>query len=130
VTRAALALALLLTTACGTITIDEAGRHHVTLAVVTSISPATVAGHDIGARVTGPRDIIVLPQWSTNAPLIAHELCHAVQWRTFGAGFPITYAKQALAFGYWDAPFEVEARAAESDPWYLAWALDLIGTLE
>jgi len=129
--RAALALTLALTIACGTVTISEDGRHPVTLTVVDSLTPATVGGHSIGARTVSMSEIVILPEYATFTPLVAHELCHTVQWRQLGAaGFLITYAHQVLTFGYWDAPLEVECRAAEGDEWYLAWADDLIGTLD
>lgn len=46
-------------------------------------------------------------------PLIAHEMCHVKQWWKYAiVGFVVLYAFYLLRDGYWDNPFEVEARQA------------------
>lgn len=128
--RAALLLAVLLV-ACGSFHDPcEVGRYPVTLTVVASLTPSHVGGHAVGARVVSPTDIVILPEYRTSVRLVAHELAHIVQWNRIGWDFPIVYAHQVITFGYWDAPLEIEARAAAVDAWYLAWAWDVIDALE
>lgn len=75
---------------------------------------------------TAGRDTIVFTSESKiKRKLLAHELCHIVQWNTV-VDFPLRYASQVSRYGYDDAPFEIEAKEAEEDPWFLQWADYLI----
>lgn len=127
-TLTTLALMLLLSS-CGINTMDEGGRHPVTLTVGDTINCGLAPRCE--AQVRSMNEIYALRGYEDNLNLIAHELVHTVQWREYGAvGFPIAYALQVVSYGYQDAPFEVEARELANDPWYEAWAADLISTLE
>lgn len=42
-----------------------------------------------------------------------HEDQHKLQFKKYGIiGYSIRYCYQLLRYGYWNAPFEIEARAA------------------
>jgi hypothetical protein len=60
--------------------------------------------------------------------LLAHELRHVMQAESHP--WPWAYfAQWALTgFSYRDMPFEVEARAAENEPFYRQWARDLLAS--
>jgi hypothetical protein len=48
------------------------------------------------------------PRW------IKHEECHKIQWKRDGwLKFFFTYLQYQMQFGYWNNPYEVEARKAE-----------------
>jgi len=49
--------------------------------------------------------------------LLKHELCHVRQYQQHGfAGFLIKYLWESIRKGYYNNRFEVEARAAETEP--------------
>lgn len=63
--------------------------------------------------VTLPWGIYILAERLADRELIAHEQAHARQIELYGlAGFYARYAYQMLRHGYWNAPLEIEARAA------------------
>lgn len=85
-----------------------------------------LGGNWVAAQVPFKRTIWVRPGTPLTKPLIAHELCHVMQAEKHP--WPWAYFWQWLTTGrsYWDMPFEVEARAAEKDPFYLEWAEEVI----
>lgn len=120
---------IILLAACASITPNEVGRHPVELMVVDQLWCFTVP--DCFGQVVSANKIRMLRGYHTNTTLVAHELVHTVQWRELGrVGFLITYAKQFVAYGYDNMPLEVQARELAAHPWYQAWAMDLIATLE
>ena len=49
-----------------------------------------------------------------NTRLVKHELCHVQQYKEHGfIGFLIKYLWGCMRYGYYNCPFEKEARAAE-----------------
>ncbi len=51
-----------------------------------------------------------------NKQLLCHELTHVMQWKKYGIViFPILYLWYSLKYGYYQNPFEAEARAGEED---------------
>lgn len=61
------------------------------------------------------RVVYVLPGHERNARLLRHERCHLAQIERDGRLlFAVKYAWLTLRHGYWDNPYEVEAREAES----------------
>ena len=80
--------AFLLLSSCGMPTRpNEYGRYPVELIVVDRVSKNFVA------RVTSRSTIIIEREYKRNVTIVAHELCHIVQWNTLGATFPTLYAK-------------------------------------
>lgn len=81
----------------------------------------------VGARVSN-RTIYVRKGITLTPKFLAHELRHIVQRNELGWRFLFAYlAHYALAgFNYAGSRMEQEARAAESDPAYLAWAHELL----
>jgi hypothetical protein len=67
------------------------------------------------AAVTLGRTIVVHPDAPLTRRLLRHELAHVRQWQRWPVTFPLRYVWQHLQYGYRDNPFEVEARAAESE---------------
>lgn len=65
------------------------------------------------AAVTLGRTIVVHPDVPLTPQLLAHELAHVRQWRQ-DVLFPVRYALASLRHGYWNNPYEVEARAASA----------------
>ena len=122
-------LCFLLTSCVMTRAPDEFGRVPVEVRVVDRIWPArTTDGTTVAGRVMRPTLIVVL-EGHASERLVAHELCHVLQWYRVGPAFPLVYAAQSVLRGYRGMPLEVEARAAEGDPWFLAWARDLLTAL-
>ena len=78
------------------------------------------------AWVPKPRTIIVGHNVVLTQRLLAHELAHVLQAEEYR--WPSAYVWQWITtgFSYTRMPFEVEARAAEKNIWYLAWACDLM----
>lgn len=68
------------------------------------------------AAVTLGTTIVVHPDVPVSAALLRHEMAHVRQWRRNPLGFAFVYAWHHFRLGYADNPFEVEARAAETDP--------------
>jgi hypothetical protein len=81
----------------------------------------------LGAWVPLKRTIVFTPGVTITERLLAHELCHVTQAERHP--WPLAYVTQWLLTGmsYTRMPFEVEARAAEVQPFYRAWARDLLG---
>jgi hypothetical protein len=78
------------------------------------------------AWVPRKRTIVVAPRTVLSERLLAHELAHVRQAeRTV---WPLAYVVQwaVSGFSYPTMPFEREAREAERDPFFLAWARDLL----
>jgi hypothetical protein len=67
------------------------------------------------AAVTLGRTIIVHPDAPLTPRLLRHELEHVRQWRRRPLGFPLHYAWLYLRHGYRANPYEVAARAAETE---------------
>jgi hypothetical protein len=63
--------------------------------------------------------------------LLAHELAHVLQWRSFGVlGFVCRYARHLITHGYLQNPLEILARLAEQDDFYLMWAREILDVRE
>jgi hypothetical protein len=76
-----------------------------------------LAGHRAAAAaVTLGRTIIVHPDVRLTDRLLRHELAHVRQWRQRPLTFPLHYTWLYLRHGYRANPYEVEARAAETEP--------------
>jgi hypothetical protein len=72
------------------------------------------------ARMGGPaaavtlRSTIVLSSGARlTGALLAHELVHVRQWSDDPL-FPLRYIMATLRYGYWNNPYEIEARAAHA----------------
>jgi len=78
------------------------------------------------SQVPRKRTIWVRRDVRLGANLLAHELAHVQQAERHP--WPLAYFMQwaATGFSYTRMPFEVEARRAERDPWYRAWADDIL----
>ena len=78
------------------------------------------------AWVPKPRTIIVGHNVVLTQRLLAHEHAHVLQAEEYR--WPSAYVWQWITtgFSYTRMPFEVEARSAEKNIWYLAWACDLM----
>jgi len=81
------------------------------------------------AQVILPNVILIKRGTSITRALIAHELTHVKQWNAYGIMFPLLYMWQLARHGYAGNRFEIEARAAERNSAYLAWADDIIAEL-
>lgn len=59
--------------------------------------------------------VYVLPGFECNERLLRHERCHLEQIEREGRIlFALKYSWWTLRHGYWNNPYEVEARAAET----------------
>ena len=78
------------------------------------------------AMVPKPRLIWVRQRVPLTERLLAHELCHVLQAERHS--WPLAYFVQWITtgFSYTRMPFEREARRAESEPFYLAWAANVL----
>ena len=78
------------------------------------------------AMVPTKRTILVRTGVTLTQRLLAHELAHVAQAEKHP--WPLAYFAQwaASGFSYFNMPFEVEARRASREPWYLAWASDIL----
>jgi hypothetical protein len=65
------------------------------------------------AAVTLGRTIVVDPTVPLDARLIRHELAHVRQWQEHPVTFPLRYVLNHVRYGYYDNPYEIEARVAE-----------------
>ena len=63
------------------------------------------------AAVTLRGTIIVNPSARLTPELLEHELAHVRQWRADPL-FPLRYTLAAVRNGYYDNPYEIEARTA------------------
>ena len=60
--------------------------------------------------------VYVMPGWESYQPLLRHEAKHLEQIRRDGRiGFSAKYLYWLIRRGYWNHPYEIEARAAEAD---------------
>lgn len=80
----------------------------------------------VAATVPAKRTILVREGFTLDRRLLAHELRHVTQAEH--AAWPLAYVIQwaRSGFSYTRMPYEREARAAERDERYLAWADDLL----
>jgi hypothetical protein len=78
------------------------------------------------SQVPAKRTIWVKRGIALTPTLLAHELAHVQQAERHL--WPLAYFMQwaTSGFRYFNMPFEVEARRAEVDPWYRAWARDIL----
>lgn len=61
------------------------------------------------------RTIYVLPGHENNQRLLRHERCHLEQIERDGrVRFAVKYLWWLCRYGYWDNPYEIEARSAET----------------
>jgi hypothetical protein len=81
---------------------------------------------EVAATVIRRRQILIRHDVPVTISLLAHELCHVIQAET--RPWPLAYILQWImgGFRYHSMPFEIEARKAESNPWFRAWARDLL----
>jgi hypothetical protein len=72
------------------------------------------------------RTILIKPGAEASERRIAHELVHVHQAER--SLWPLAYVIQwaATGFSYKRMPYEVEARASQNEPFYRAWARDLL----
>ena len=93
---------------------------------VTLVRHSPLGGTWITAQVPFKRTIWVRPGATLTRRLLAHELRHVIQAET--RPWPLAYFWQwaTTTRNYHTMPFEVEARAAEKDPEYLAWAEEIL----
>lgn len=57
------------------------------------------------------------PEFLNNESLMRHEICHVFQWkRNTYIYFLFHYLYLSFRYGYFNNPYEVEAREAESNP--------------
>lgn len=71
---------------------------------------ALVVGHTIHLHNTTKAEFQAHTSW------LCHELKHIEQYERLGVpGFLVRYLWASMKYGYWNNPFEVEARAAEKD---------------
>ena len=69
-----------------------------------------------GGVTLPPVGIFILAERMDNERLVRHEQCHWRQAQRMGAiKFYVTYLYQVLRYSYYNAPMEIEARAAERD---------------
>jgi len=93
---------------------------------VSVVPHVPLGGSWVTAQVPFKRTIWVRPGVQVTRRLIAHELRHVIQAEA--NPWPFAYFWQWLTTGrnYWTMPFEQEARRAETDPFYLEWADEVI----
>lgn len=79
------------------------------------------------AMVPLKRTILVVRRHALTITELAHELAHVQQAERHP--WPFAYVTQWVAsgFDYHGMPFEAEARRASREPFYRAWAHDLLG---
>ena len=65
------------------------------------------------AAVTLRNTIILGPEVHLSPQLLTHELVHVRQWRADPL-FPVRYSLATLRHGYYDNPYEIEARQIAS----------------
>ena len=69
-----------------------------------------------GGVTLPPVGIFILAERIGNERLVRHEQAHWAQYERMGVlGFYLTYFWQVLRYSYYNAPMEIEARAAEHD---------------
>ena len=73
------------------------------------------------------RTILLRRDLTISVTGLAHELAHVLQAERHP--WPLAYVTQwaLTGFDYHAMPFEVEARRASREPFYRAWASDLLG---
>ena len=64
-----------------------------------------------------PVGIFILAEHMYSDRLIRHERAHWAQWQRMGAvKFYVGYVALWLRYGYWNHPWEIEARKLECQP--------------
>jgi hypothetical protein len=80
------------------------------------------------AQVWG-RVILIRRGAAVTEQLLAHELAHVLQWRLMGIlPFMFYYLKYFVRHGYQNHPLERQARAAEEQDFYRAWARRMLSS--
>ena len=94
--------------------------------VSVSITRSRLVPRGFAAWVPMRRCVLIGQRVVVTERLLAHELCHVHQAEE--SVWPLAYVTQWLANGmkYTTMPYERQARAAETIPFYLEWATDLI----
>jgi hypothetical protein len=94
-----------------------------------SIKRSALVPAGYAAWVPRKRRILIARGATLTERLLAHELKHVTQAERHP--WPWAYLTQwaRTGFSYTNMPFEIDARAAERDPQYLAWARDLMQAL-
>jgi len=94
--------------------------------VPVSLKRSAFVPSGFAAWVPFKRTILIAPGAVATPRLIAHELCHVHQAEK--TIWPLAYVLQwaATGFSYARMAFEVEARKAETEPFYLSWATDVL----
>jgi hypothetical protein len=72
---------------------------------------------------------VVRPGVPLSRRLLAHELCHVLQAERHAWPFAYVWQWMQYGFSYYRMPFEVEAREAERDDAFLAWADSVLAGL-
>ena len=82
-----------------------------------------------GAWVPIRRTIIFRTGEPITESFLAHELAHVLQAERHA--WPLAYVLQWVQYGFKhrNMPFEIAAGKASRDPWYRAWARDLMRDL-
>ena len=93
---------------------------------VVTLVAKDVMPFNVGGMAVGPYEVWLAREHKRNVTLVAHELCHALQWQRHGADFLIMYKLQVAAYGYWNAPLEVECLEMQYDVAHRRWARGLI----
>ncbi len=86
---------------------------------------ARIAAFNLGASKKGAAIVfgktiylhkVTKDQIMKNIPYLRHEVAHVLQWQREGyVVFLLKYLWYSVRFGYRQNPFEVEARAAQTD---------------
>ena len=94
--------------------------------VPVTITRSPLVPNGVRAWVPLRRTIVVAPGTDLTEHLLAHELKHVEQAELHP--WPAAYVWQWVrtGFNYTRMPFEVAARHAEGEPFYRAWARDLL----
>jgi hypothetical protein len=89
--------------------IENSWLAKIAAAKLRSNSAAIVLGNTIHIYNTTQKEFLQNQRW------LKHELCHVRQFKQYGfILFIIQYLWQSLKRGYYNNPFEVEARTAEN----------------
>jgi len=94
--------------------------------VPVSLKRSALVPNGFAAWVPLKRTVLIAHGAVVTPRLIAHECAHVLQAEK--TIWPLAYVLQwaASGFSYSRMPFEVEARKAETEPFYLDWARDLL----
>ena len=94
--------------------------------VPVTISRSRFVPRGFAAWVPMKRTILIGQRTVVTDRLLAHELCHVTQAEE--SIWPLAYITQWLATGmkYTSMPYEQQARAAETIPFYREWAITIM----